>query len=222
VGVVAEAERMTVEAQNAFLKTLEEPPGDTVLILTTNNINMLLPTTQSRCQVLRVGPMPREALTRILTRERSLDPDQARLVAALARGNARRALDFDLGFVVAFRQKMMTRLVALDPSDRVAMIAFAEELAKSGHPLESVFDLLLEFYRDTLLCALGMGEINNPDLENLVREEARRNPPAAIIKKMETIHQARLRANGNANPRLNLEILTMSLRGVDGAEITAP
>jgi DNA polymerase-3 subunit delta' len=222
VGIVAEAERMTVEAQNAFLKTLEEPTPDTVLILTASNLNKLLPTIISRCQVLRLGPLPETVIALLVAAQRGLDPATSRLVAALAQGNAHKALEMDLDLVVEFRRRMIQKLLALKSSDATAILEWAEDLGNSGYAPEDILDLLLSFYRDALLLKLGLKTIANPDLGPELTQEATNKDSLTLLQYMETIHQARSRATANANPRLNMEILAMSLKGIPGAEISSP
>lgn len=224
VGLVLEAELMNESSQNAFLKTLEEPPSDTVLIMTAANLNRLLPTIISRCQVMRIPPLPDSVIVELLKQERGLDNEQALLVAALSGGNARKSLDMDLEFVVEFRKELVRRILSLDPADRVAMLNFAENMEKASRDRagDAVFDLLSAFYRDVLHLRLGKDRIRNQDLRGEAEQLAAALGPAEILDKMETIARARLRAAGNANVKLNWEILTMTLAGVEGAEISQP
>src|SRR5205807_9450761 len=85
VAVLANAERMTEAAQNCLLKTLEEPPPNTVLVLTTAYPDHLLPTCLSRCQLLPLAPVP-AALPGSWLRERRNAGDQTELLTALAHG----------------------------------------------------------------------------------------------------------------------------------------
>jgi DNA polymerase-3 subunit delta' len=224
VALVVSAELMNDHSQNAFLKTLEEPPADTVLIMTAANLNRILPTILSRCQVTRVPPLPESVIIEMLGHERGITGPDAVLIAALSEGNARKALDMDLEFVVEFRKQMVRRIVSLTPADRVAILEFAETMEKAsrGQPVNDIFDLLIAFYRDALHLRLGRGRIANQDLRAEAEQQAMARPPGAALSKMETITRARARADGNANLKLNWEILTMALAGVEGAEITSP
>ena len=221
IGIIPEAELMNEASQNAFLKTLEEPPADTVLIMTTTNLVRLLPTIISRCQVMRLGPLPDRVIVELLKEERGLDDEQAGLVAALAQGNARKALDMELDFVVGFRKELVKALLKLSTDNFTEMLHFAESASKCEHPMEAVLDLLSGFYRDVLYYKLGIKRLQNQDLEPEIAGQAQQGGIGAVLNQMEMIHQARLRALGNANPRLNWELLTMALAGVEGAEITA-
>lgn len=93
VAVVADAQRMNTAAANAFLKTLEEPPADTVIMLTTTGTEGMLPTILSRCQKVRFEPWPQAELAGHLVRLGGAAPEHAAWAARLAQGNARLAHD---------------------------------------------------------------------------------------------------------------------------------
>ncbi len=221
VGVIVRAERMTEQAQNAFLKTLEEPPPYTLLVMTGTNLNRVLPTILSRCQVLRLGPLPEAVISQMVQKERGLPADQAALLAALSQGNAKRALNMDLEFVIEFRKTMISELLDMDAEDRIKMLDYAERMSRASQPSEELFDLLSGFYRDVLHKKLGEDNLWNRDFAGEVQKEARRNSLNKILSRIRSVHEARIRAvENNANPRLNWEILTMCLKDVEGAGMT--
>ena len=92
VYILTDVERMNAEAENCLLKTLEEPPASSVLILLTSNIQVLLPTTRSRCQILQFHPMPTQELTAVLTDRFSVAPEQATALAIAAGGAIGKAI----------------------------------------------------------------------------------------------------------------------------------
>ena len=89
--IIEDADKMNPSAANAFLKTLEEPPGDAILILMTTQVNAVLPTILSRCQQLRFPSLPTETIASQL-RDKGADDDSARIAAALAGGSIERAV----------------------------------------------------------------------------------------------------------------------------------
>ena len=93
VFILQEADRMGIPAQNHFLKTLEEPPGNSLFMLLTEYPGLLLPTIRSRCQRVRFGVLRPATVTDLLLRERDLPRDLAESIAALAQGQMARALD---------------------------------------------------------------------------------------------------------------------------------
>lgn len=93
VVIFEDVERMNVQAQNYFLKTLEEPPSETTFVLLSAAPSMLLPTIRSRCQKVRFGSLRPETVTQILLRERDLPEPVAAAIAALSQGQVSRACD---------------------------------------------------------------------------------------------------------------------------------
>ena len=125
VFIIQEADRMGIPPQNHFLKTLEEPPGNSVFILLTEFPGLLLPTIRSRCQRVRFGTLRPETVTELLRRDGSMPLEQAQSLAAVAQGQMSRALD------LAQTDK---REIALDIAKRLEEgadpLAVAEEFAK--------------------------------------------------------------------------------------------
>jgi DNA polymerase-3 subunit delta' len=91
--IIPEGEKMTVAAQNALLKTLEEPPSYIVIIILTNNLNAFLPTIISRCIVLPVKPVRDDMIRKFLMEEKRVVDYKAAICASFARGNVGKALD---------------------------------------------------------------------------------------------------------------------------------
>src|SRR5256714_8882654 len=94
--IVEDADTMNDQAANALLKTLEEPPPTSHLILTTSNPTALLPTIRSRCQTIRFAPIPREAIEKFLIEKEAMAAADAKLLARTSRGSLGRALATDL------------------------------------------------------------------------------------------------------------------------------
>ena len=113
VFVVREAELMTTEAQNALLKTLEEPPSGVTLILLCGAAHELLPTTRSRCALVRFGPLPRDFVSDRLIRE-GVEVGEARFWAAYTQGSLGESLRLAGGSLYAMKRELVDRLVAMD------------------------------------------------------------------------------------------------------------
>ncbi|HIS99926.1 MAG TPA: DNA polymerase III subunit delta' [Candidatus Faecaligallichristensenella faecipullorum] len=118
VVIIQDAGKMTAQAQNALLKTLESPPEDVVFFLLTDSVQSLLPTVLSRCRLVRFHPIDEENAVRALT-GRGIAPERARLLARLAEGSVGRALKMqeDEGFF-KLRSRVLEALNSLkSPSD---------------------------------------------------------------------------------------------------------
>lgn len=124
VVIVNEADAMEVSAQNALLKTLEEPPQASAFVLVTARPDVLLPTVRSRCQRLRFGPLAPGDVAAVLMRDHAVEEGAAHTAAALAGGSVGRALEGDTDACTEARgiAVAVLRMVAAtkDPRQRLA------------------------------------------------------------------------------------------------------
>lgn len=175
VFIVEDADRMNESASNALLKTLEEPPPTTHLVLTTSNPTMLLPTIRSRCQIIRFSPVPAEEIEKFLVEQKDMPPADAALLAHTAQGSIARALDSDIETYRSRRESMLAVLRALTVSpDRAQLLRSAEELAaaKDRSEYEQRLAVLEVLIRDAWALALGRPDhviVNRDLLEHLNR-----------------------------------------------------
>jgi DNA polymerase-3 subunit delta' len=149
--IVDSAESMNAASSNAFLKTLEEPPGDALIILITAMPQSLLSTIRSRCQEITFHPLPRHVLSRELMTRRGLSEEDAWFIAALAQGSLGRGLEMDLEQEKADRQEVASLWSALSCMGPGEALALAETLAKDREHLERVIETGVEWLRDALV-----------------------------------------------------------------------
>ena len=167
VFIVDPADRMNAEAQNALLKTLEEPPGQAVVLLVASRPHLLLPTVRSRCFQLGLGPMPAEDLARALE-ARGLPPAEARTRAALAEGRPARAMALDLGRLAQRRDAILDTLAGLAtvPARAAEIPAAAAALAGDDESdLLEGLELVAALLSDAARHAAGRGELLHADAE---------------------------------------------------------
>ncbi len=198
------------EAQSAFLKTLEEPPGQTVLLLTAERADDLLPTIVSRCEGVALRPLPRETVASALITRWLVPAERAELLAHLSQGR--------LGWAVRTQQddsalearaQKLDDLSALVGGTRVTRFAYAERLAKEGtvERIQETLDLWLAYWRDVLLAASGASTpLANPDREADIRRLAATVTPAAASQVMQGLRRTGELLEKNANARLALEV----------------
>lgn len=123
--IVRDADRMRAPAQNHFLKTLEEPSGNSVFLLVTEHPQFLLPTVRSRCQRIRFGALRPETIVDLMRREHTLDAEEAQSIAALSQGQMSRALDMVVSDKRAVVLDVLRNLV-----DGADPLSVAEEFGK--------------------------------------------------------------------------------------------
>ena len=207
--IIAEAEKMTAEAANSLLKTLEEPPGAMVLILLTSAYSALLPTIRSRCQSLKFTPAPLELIRKELVARFDLSESKAKWAALRSQGSVSKALDLakeseDVGDgISAF-------LLDLDGKNRASLLNIFKEAESLGEA-QQPFDALLSWYRDLLLVKQGCSKalLTHGDKTDKLENIARRYSDIQIEKFIRDILRTRELIQRNINPILALEVLML-------------
>lgn len=211
VALLLFAERLNDQAQNAFLKTLEEPPPDTTLVLVCTSSQKLLPTIRSRCAQVPFGPLPRALIAERVAQEKALDPQTAALVAELSEGSLGRALELDTDSL-ASRQEVVTRFEALDPKDARTLLGFAETFGGSREQAEGALSLLGLWVRDVLALKGGRTQVGQPELAALAAASAARRSELELLRTRQWIEKTRhVIGERNGSPRLQLERMVIAL-----------
>lgn len=217
VFIILDAELMTVEAANALLKTLEEPPARVLIVLVAADDAALPETVRSRCLRVELRPVGTARVAALL-RERGLDPDRARLLAALGRGRVGRSLalagDEDW---LRWRQELLDRHAGLVASGETpAALRWAQELAEAfGRDRDQVLealDILADWWRDLLVVRAGAPElITSIDREAEIRRLAEGLEFDEIVRALGQVRQARRLLEQNVHPRLTFDNLALGL-----------
>jgi DNA polymerase-3 subunit delta' len=204
VVILDPADAMNHAAQNAILKTLEEPPPDTTLVLVSASADALLATVRSRCLRIPFAPLP-EALLEERLRAEGRGPEEARLAAELAGGSLGRALAL-AGDEVRDRRAGVEEAAALPPDDARAWIEFAKARGASRDEARELCELLLVWLRDVLARAVA-GPAAPLALADLapVTERAALLGPEAALHRTESVRRALRALRQNASPPLALE-----------------
>ena len=215
IAVLRDADRMTQEAANALLKTLEEPPAWGMLILTTSRPGGLPETILSRCQTLRFGPLSREDVAAILRRQDGWDASAVDFAAAFSDGSVGRAADLRRIGGAELRDALYDRLGRLGIDDNFELTAFVlERVADLGRTLEpkreglrTILRLILRRYRDILALRLGLPEerLFNADRAPELRDEAARLAEPGLEGAIAATLEACEGLNRNANLNLLLQ-----------------
>lgn len=208
--IIDPAERMSVSAANSLLKTLEEPPGDALIILLTENAGMLLSTVRSRCQLIRFAPLSPEHVLTLLERN-GMEPEAAALVAPMSGGSLKRAMELDNEALVARREAVLSRVGQLNINRIATVFDAAEELSGNRDATLELLDMLLSFYRDAVYLGAGSGEIVNRSARPAIESIATRRSLPRNLELLEHIYETRRSVQRNANPKLALDHLFMTM-----------
>jgi DNA polymerase-3 subunit delta' len=203
-------------AQNALLKTLEEPNERVILLVTADEPENLLPTIASRCELLRLRTLPLDELAKTLIEKRSIEAEKANLIAHISGGRPGYALRLaEDETLLAARQEWLGDLINLAGASRREKLAYSEsrtrgrDRAETKQKLRDGLAYWLSFWRDVLLSASGSGTAqSNPDFTDQIAGMAAKVNNKSAAKTVASLEHAFARLP-NANLQLMLDALLM-------------
>jgi len=208
--IIESAERFNPAAGNSLLKTLEEPPGNAIIILLAENADMLLPTIRSRCQVIRFSPLSPENI-RLLLERYGMTPEAAELLAPMAEGSIQRALELDNEALGDRQEALLARLSGLDRSRIATIFDASEELGTSRDETLATLDMLISFMQDTAHLAAGSTDIVNAKVRPALEGFAAKWPLQQTLQILDDTMETRRAVQRNANSKLALDRLFMRI-----------
>jgi len=224
VFVIRDAERMSLEAANCFLKTLEEPPGSACFILIATTLWDMPQTVVSRCRLVRLSSLQPERVQEEL-RAPDLCEDDAWWLARRSWGSPGRASAFRDTGLHQFNRQLAERLLAIRMEDNLALTDWlseataqsAESRAEVRAALQELLECVAVFYRDLAAeaAAPGKAELFNRALRDQIAGLAARLPLDAIVACAEEALEAIDRLGANANWRLALDDLFTRLASAE-------
>ena len=212
--IIDEAEKMTPQAQNALLKTIEEPPAYGLVMLLTNNASMLLPTIRSRCVTLNMKAIASDKIQEHLIKTCEIPDYKARICASFAQGNLGKAIkmatspDFN-----ELHESVLNLVKNVDDMDIYVVMDAIKKLSEHKAEIYDIIDMMMVWYRDILMLKLT----NDPNLLIYPEEYSALSKRASkstfegldnIIRAMETA-KVRLKANVNFDTALEMMLLTI-------------
>lgn len=214
--IIDEAEKMNVQAQNAILKTIEEPPEYAIIMLLTTNGMGFLPTILSRCVRLEMKPVDRDVIVDYLLKNRLCDADyRAKEVAAFSMGAVGRAIN--LASSEEFNQlkdsavDTMKHIYELDMAQISAKI---KEIMDYEERLDEYLDIMMIWYRDILMYKTTM-DVGLLVFQNQVYDIKRRADRSSyndLKKCLGFIDEARLRLSSNVNKEMTIELMLLNIK----------
>lgn len=215
VAILADTHKLNPQAGNAFLKMLEEPPAQTVLILTAPEKTALLPTIVSRCQHIHFNPISRENLAGMLMAQKGLDKKEAGIIASMADGSftaasamIRPAHQVDW---TQRRKWLVQELISLPSRSLGLLLALAENLSRNKQILSGDLEVIKSWLRDLIVWRYSPEKIINKDLTDKVQYVSPNVPVPSLLKQIEAVRDVQDKIRANANIRLALEIMIFKL-----------
>jgi DNA polymerase III subunit delta' len=212
--IIDDAHTMTEQAMNALLKSLEEPPATSHLILVTASPQALLPTIRSRCQTVRLGPLPSALLESHLQERLSLSPAEAHLRAALSGGSLGAALAFEAEGYRALRDEILAMLEKATGASAVLRLQWSERLAEA-EDVTLALSALRSLLRDAAAARAGAApeRLLNSDVGARIEKVGQGPVGARAVELADAVEEVRTNLRGNASKPLSMDVLVDALAG---------
>ena len=213
--IMNEGEKMTPQAQNALLKTLEEPPEYAVILILTDNVEGLLPTIISRCVVLNMKPVPDKLVKKYLMEELGVPDYKANICVAFARGNIGKAkLLASSEEFEKVKDEAITLVKYINDMEINEIVKAIKKIMEYKLDVNDYLDILTVWYRDALLYK-ATKDVNSLVFKNefqQIRKVADRSTYEGIETIVKALQQARRRLEANVNFDLTMELMLLTIK----------
>lgn len=213
--IIPDAQLMNLQAQNAILKTIEEPPEYGIILLLTSNIDKMLPTVQSRCVILNTKPVRERDMLNYLKNDMGLTEEKAYFCLDFAQGNLGKAIKLagneEYAHIVESVVSVLKNIQELDVDDLSRALSDIEQFKLS---INDYMDLMMMWYRDTLMLKVT-GNVDKILFKNeymSIKKQAGMLSYRAIEDKIDAIDRAKRRLDVNANFDVTMELLLLTLK----------
>lgn len=213
--IIEEAQKMTLQAQNALLKTIEEPPAYAIILLLADNPDALLPTITSRCVQLNLKPVGTQMVKNYLMERMHIPDYQAEVDASLAQGNIGKAER--IAGSPEYAEVVENALKLMRYSDTMQLHEIVEairKLTEEKNNIEDYLDIFSVWFRDVLLFK-ATREVDTLVFKqeiNSIRERAKKSSYEGLEKIIDAIGKARVRLKANVNFDLTMELLFLTIK----------
>jgi len=207
IAIIDPATLLNTSSQNALLKTLEEPPQNSMIVLIAPNAGALLPTLRSRCLRISFGPLARDEVARYLMSKEGMNQDDASLRAALSMGSLGAAIKLDKDELLEKRRSWAALLLSLSAGDYRGAIAAAEAIASDKEECLGFLEWAKTWYRDLLVHAAteNFEEMVNVDMLTEIESQCAKGNFEQMLASFAQTARAAGRIQRNLNRRMVIE-----------------
>ena len=211
--VIDEAQKMTVEAQNALLKTLEEPPKYAIIILITNNKESLLDTIKSRCEIIKFTPIPLVEVADYLT-QTGVDKNRASLLANFSRGSMQKAIELSESedFHI-MRDEVQKYVETFLTGSMLDIMDIQSSIEKYKDQITNVLDLLINYFRDIMMVKENVDSSMIINLDRLVfiKNMSTKITYSQLSKIIDIIEETKNKLRSNCNFNISIQVMTLNI-----------
>lgn len=211
--ILNSAEKMTVEAQNALLKTLEEPPEYAIIILVTNNKEAMLNTIKSRCDIVKFNSIPNNDMVKYLV-QNGVEENKASLLTAFSRGSLERALDLtNSNEFTEMRDDVQKYIEVLFDRNTVEILELPSEIDKYKSEIIDILDIMIDYFRDIILIKerVDRGMLINIDKIMFLKNICIKITYSQLSRIIGIIEEAKKKARSNCNFNINMQVMFLNI-----------
>ncbi|MCI6738901.1 MAG: AAA family ATPase [Intestinibacter sp.] len=211
--VFDEAQKMTVEAQNALLKTLEEPPKYAIIILITNNKESLLDTIKSRCEIIKFTPIPIKDIADYLVKT-GVDEKRASLLANFSRGSMQKAIELSESedFYI-MREEIQKYIETFLNGNLIDIMEVQSSIEKYKDQIINVLDLMINYFRDIIMVKENIDNSMIINLDKLVfiKNMSKKITYSQLSKIIDIIEETKNKLRSNCNFNISIQVMTLNI-----------
>ena len=215
VYIIPQADMMTPQAQNAILKTIEEPPSYAVFLLLTENAETLLPTINSRCVMLKLRNIKDTLIKKYLMENLEIPDYKADMCTAFAQGNMGRAILLaNSDHFNEIREEAVQLLKHINEMELNEIVAAVKNISVYKLEITDYLDIIMIWYRDVLLykATKEIDKVVFKDQLQSIKEQARKSSYEGIELILESLEKAKARLKANVNFDLVMELLFLTIK----------
>lgn len=213
--IIGEADLMTPQAQNALLKTIEEPPAYAVIFLLTEKADTLLPTITSRCVMLKLRNIKDTLIRKYLMENMKIPDYKADVCTAFARGNLGRAIMLaESEHFNEIREEAVQLLKYIDEMELFEIVKAIKRIQSYKLEIEDYLDIMMIWYRDVLMykATKDVDRVIFQEQLSFIREKSKKSSYEGIELILESLDKAKSRLKANVNFDLVMELLLLTIK----------
>ena len=211
--IINKAEKMTVESQNALLKTLEEPPAYVIIILITSNKNSLLDTIKSRCEIIKFLPVS-FIQTKKYLEDMGIEERKASILATFSRGSISKALELsESADFMLMREDIQNNIQTLLEKNVVEILELPSKYDKYKDNIIEVLDMMINYFRDIMMLKENIGKdmIINIDKITYVQNMSKKINYSQVSKIIDIIEETKKKLKSNCNFNLSIQVMALNI-----------
>ena len=211
--IIDKAEKMTLEAQNALLKTLEEPPEYAIIILVTNNKEGLLPTIRSRCEIVKFTPIPFIEIKNYLINQ-GIEPNRANLLSSFSRGSMKKALELaSSNEFYEMKENVQKYIETILSKNMVEILDITTQIEQYKGEIINVLDMLINYFRDIMICKehVNKSMIINADKLVFIQNMSSKITYSQVSKIIDIIEDTKIKIKGNCNFNVSIQVMSLNI-----------